>query len=74
MAYELTIARLIVEYGPFPSEAYEGLFKGGAETSAKHTDEQRRPIAFSRGMQDNNAFVRGYLAFADALGEVSDGV
>ena len=73
MAYELTIARLIVELGPLQSKAFVALFKGGAEAAAKASDEQRRLIAFSPRLQYSNAFVRGYLAFAAALGEANDG-
>ena len=74
MAYELTIARLIVEHGPFSSEQHTDSFRRGAETAAKACDEQRRLIEFSSRMPEHNLFVRGYMAFADALGEVSDGV
>ena len=72
MAYELTIARLMVEHGPFPDGRYKMYFRLGVETAAKDIHEQRRRVlGYPLTV---NAFSVGYRAFTNALGEVSDGV
>ena len=72
MAYELTIARLVVEHGPFPDGRYEIYFRRGLEAAAKDIHEQRRRV--SEYPLTNSAFSVGYRAFTAALGETSDGV
>ena len=75
MAYEMTIARLMVEHGPtHETVRHAEAFLRGMKEAAEGTDEQRRLISSAFRGLNSNAFAAGYLAFIDALGEVSDGV